>query len=819
MQEASFELSPVDHAYLASKGYDLDDLRAWSCFITESDSDKAVAILEARVQSRGHDAFPLPVLSYFSRRDSISGSALQPLIDHISRAFADARTTGTTTPPNVVFMMFAQLLRHAGRVLPAAIETATGFLLDNLPSNDELSVKQLQNLTLTLNRAMSLISIPTSLRPFEDSSLQEVVLVRVLHFMTEHKPHLHINREGYRAVVGVQLRQAKTPDEGRWAQLKALSWPPWKQDRTDLDRELTPEHGISKAGKTLIRMTEAGYRLESADVVAQIYSGWNDDGTPTVQTRHLLSRDAWRDSRKANLWAARIRTTRTIQEAWACYLAYEGQASQLDHDVVLAVFEKLHQEDLRKQRVIRPEGHRVFGEGSIQLLPGDGKEVSPLPPSTHLYTYTKSEPPSVHTFFTMLEGRGHQLSWRCGSFIVGNAFSLQHGYQYLTHLERRLGGLTSLIAGRPPNSVDTFPKDAVTSIIQLLCRFSAVPLSKLVEVPAAYTGPSNLKIPYHLSQRRLNTHHPVVRVVWLLQQIAESSRYQWEFLYRALGKYDTNLSRITLPPREHIGEPRIHNVTGHDLEAVLAHRFAEQLLGMMRNARLDVDPPIFRRLCVIAENCAIASYRVLRTSRGASHTAPGDFDEAYSLENEVRHVRRQRPEDRIEGIFRRMVGEKTFDGLRGRLAQMALGEDNAAQGSAALLERPGPAYLHAYIRALGFHGAHEQLLTLVKWMRVNCPADLDDELGDASDRLIMRRAVVALRVFLERNWMIDGVQSDRGPDAQLVSQFERPAPPELIREVRGLIEDRYGAKIGGWASDGEVQQYCQHESFRRFLQT
>ncbi|MDV2687690.1 hypothetical protein RYX56_25405, partial [Alkalihalophilus lindianensis] len=75
---------------------------------------------------------------------------------------------------------------------------------------------------------------------------QEAAIIRILSAMAEHEPPVQIDREGYRAVIRLQLAMGKTDSEQQWAALKALSWPPWKEDRTRMDSEIGPEHGISR---------------------------------------------------------------------------------------------------------------------------------------------------------------------------------------------------------------------------------------------------------------------------------------------------------------------------------------------------------------------------------------------------------------------------------------------------------------------------------------------------------------------------------------------------------------------------------------------
>ncbi|KAL0260586.1 hypothetical protein SLS55_004276 [Diplodia seriata] len=79
------------------------------------------------------------------------------------------------------------------------------------------------------------------------TALQQRAQFTVLRGMSEYQPPLTITQQGYRGIARVQIAQLKTQDERKWAELKSTSWPPWKVDRTAMDSDIGPEHGISRA--------------------------------------------------------------------------------------------------------------------------------------------------------------------------------------------------------------------------------------------------------------------------------------------------------------------------------------------------------------------------------------------------------------------------------------------------------------------------------------------------------------------------------------------------------------------------------------------
>ncbi|KAJ9624105.1 hypothetical protein H2203_005554 [Taxawa tesnikishii (nom. ined.)] len=203
--------------------------------------------------------------------------------------------------------------------------------------------------------------------------------------MATHDPPLVINREGYRGVIRVQLARKKTAEEEEWAQLKSPSWPPWKEERTGMDAYIGVERGISRAGEVLARMQEAGYPLEEWEYVAQIYAGWDTDRSPTIQTR-TIAPAPFSQNVKAQIWAARIDSTRTVYEAWACFLACEEESIKLRQEVYFAMFQKLTSESKRRQQALK-EGTEA-GEG-----PESGKYMQEMPrKSFHLLHLLTKQP-------------------------------------------------------------------------------------------------------------------------------------------------------------------------------------------------------------------------------------------------------------------------------------------------------------------------------------------------------------------------------------------------------------------------------------------
>lgn len=840
MPKAPYELSSGDLRFLDRMGYGLPDVEAWAAMVTEPDSIKAARLLRARVVSHGTQSVPIPIVSYILRRPYITASALRILMDHIWSLTANlSGSTATTLSPDAVFVIFNRLSRHARVVWPAALASVADYLVRFLPdikpnrNGDSASTARL--VTFMLNKAMFLLSEPTAAKPFRDVNYQEAAVIRILSAMAELDPPLQIDREGYRAVIRLQLAMGKTNSERQWAALKALSWPPWKEDRTRMDSELGPEHGVSRARATLNRMKEAGYAPQSWENIAGVYTGWDVDGTPTIQTRAVLP--VWNEATElgrveaaqrhnASLWAARIQTTRTVQEAWACYLAFEDAQLPADQSVLLAIFEKLHEEEsrLRKSMTIDQNDSQENDSPLPRLFPGDAKEVDPLPPSTHLYTYTRTHPPSAHEFYTQLQDRNIDLQDECLAYLISNAASFKYGIGYVKTAASRYPAVGDA------HTFDTrLPDVLFFAYIKFLARYSKAYSSRLSKRNAlrllSLDNPST-----QLADTIFNTRNNLIQAIWLLKERKSTFLPAWNAVLNALA-HDESYKTTHLTVRHAIAM-NARNAPDLDSNTIIAYRLTQQVMRLLKDQNMVMDTHGFLAICRSTENVGIACWSILahdHKSNRATTDSPDDTKETISeAAFEVQELlARQRPFGRLEQYFKLLVGEESFADLdettRTSDQDSATSSDTAALPPLPpLLVTPEPALLHAYIRALGWHGSHVRVLRALKWMVKH-----QHELTEISDRArngskMMRHTIVAVRVFLERSWLpADSLleyefaalsAEQRVEKRNILHRLEARAYDEQVEEARALVES---VEVwGGWATDEEVEAYCRNGRFR-----
>lgn len=818
-EPAHFRLSKYDAKYLRRRGYELEDVHVWASALAAPDSLDAATILERRVMEKGWKAVPFPVHQYLLRRQHIKPAALRIIMQQTQVYLNAWKTDGNSPAPGtqMLFIAFMRMLRHAREVWPQAIESLAEMLLLHLPTTASATLAQK---TLMLNTAMVLMSTSSAVQPLKHANHQETAVVHVLRYMAEHDPPIMLTRPGYRAVVRVQLSQQKTADERQWAELKALSWPPWKVDRTNKDSLITPDHGISRAGHTLARMREAGYAPQAWEKAAEIYAGWDVDRTPSIQVRTAAHLDFGHSSDEL-IWAARIKSTRTAQEAWAAYLAYDDGKQQSSSVVHLAIFEKLFAEEHRQRCVNKPGRRADSDESRILelLLPGDSKEISPLPPSSHLYTYTRTPPPTVEDLFRKFEANGVAVSGHCLAFIVRNAASLQLGFQYLQWGQRSHPQIKSLFSYDHGEALTGLPDIIFAAIIELLCRHSAVSLSTVMS-NADLLHLKSLKNAT-LDSKTLNRYHAVVCAMELLRVRTSTLRPAYNAVLRALCRDRTQVSVRWLI----IASEQEATLTADEVQLeknrnqFVLYRMVGRTLSLMQDASVSLDASGCHYLCLAVENVAIASWNVVKykydrdSTHDDSHKPkarnPAIVTEVYTL------LRQSTPTSRLKHEFSTLVGQEIY----------AITESRATTDMSSALPRmlttPSPGLLHAYIRALGWMGDHEAICLTVKWMATHHIELVAHVNMDRNGKRMMRRFVVALRAFLERSWMAgadvpDTQADDTGATKRTrlyLARFEEPASQSVVEEIKTLVESV--DEWQGWPSDEEVERYCRDERFEQ----
>ena len=445
--QALFDERTLD--FLRSRGYEFADVISWAWVLDTSRVSVSIqryAALanELRQQNRPFPRFvPLQLL----RADSINAASLHILLSSL-RHDAETHPLHAIEPDGSTYIDIAEeqaefwdytsamtlvvrLLRHARMVAPDMFDDIVSLGCTMLFSLSRFSQSEsFSRLTYMSNRLLSLTSMPTRIQPVRSARDQQKAQMTLLRRMLSNKPPLPITREGYRALIKVQLLHEKTHEEKAWARAKSASWPPWQKSKTGMEDTLEYTGKESRAMKLLRRMNEAGYAHGAWEKAAAVLAGWDTDKSPTIQDRKVLNMppmaafgaliEEHSPYAVSQLWEARISATRSVREAWGCFLEYQKAVNQASRrlDPYHAMFEKL-----------LAESHD--SETDREVLPGDAKETVSDPTAGRDLIYLESEIPSARQFYARMMDDGVRPAGRLLSLLLRRAESLEEGLGYV----------------------------------------------------------------------------------------------------------------------------------------------------------------------------------------------------------------------------------------------------------------------------------------------------------------------------------------------------------------------------------------------------
>jgi hypothetical protein len=817
--------------YLSSRGYDATDVTAWAWIMKSRNPHEAMVRLFSFETDRAKSGACSPSIPPFIplfllRQQNLDSHTFRLLLIHSLHLMSGQPFSIMEDPvqgfkhddqPSLEefrpiidsgtgMILVVRLIRHARRVWPQALLTIARAFARFLSvlSADEKDISTLARRhddrakTVKFNDCLWLLSLPASIAPYRSTSIQQQAQFELLRAMATHKPVLPVTRQGYRAVVAVQLAHKKTFEERQSAELKAPSWPPWKEEKLGIDSQRGNEGMFSRAMQVLSQMKDAGYSHRLWEDISSILAGWDTDRSPTVQTRAMMRRpQALPDKHGSNphhheIWVARIRSTRTVREAWACFLSYEDHGLPPKGAVYAAMAEKL---------IYRRNAMRNNPDQVSHALPGDGLEVHPEPASARDIIYVATEPPTLDEFLDHMCSQGLRPSGRFLSLLLQSASSLRSGLHYL-----QCSGLTdaqiaalSTVQAQSRNyqtldldALQELPDLVFASFIKFLCTYSNIAspepgkqnILTAERFPALIasdcsTGPK-INLFAYCEESPGCQHHP--RALWHAIQLTRLRRAPYTPTWTHI------MSALTRERPSGAHGPRSRSLT-----RILSWHQALKALSWMRQRDINLGEEGFRVLCVAFPKAIDAALK-----------HPGTAEQSYSLIHKAR-IRRLKDknegEDDVDALLQYglHVLKNQFDHLVLPASKTSVHAErsvfatenvsNTQLSVPSMLQTPSPATLHAFVRALGSVGDDQGLLHLLQWMSQS--VDLLKETADehSNGDKMMRQTLVAIRVFLERRQ----------------SRIDTRVPSELIAEAYDLV-----SRTGwNWPSDAEVAEYCQ----------
>ncbi|EFQ87096.1 hypothetical protein PTT_17453 [Pyrenophora teres f. teres 0-1] len=735
--EQDFEYDRLELHHLRSQGYTPKSIEQWAHSLTEHRSNMAV-----RIFAPGVEMPPLFLLLLFLRRKHIRVFALRIIMGHLDRIVHSKSLSWSALK-----ILAVRLVRHARELWPESMPwiaswfvTEATRLHQDANATEPHSFRRLLDVTQFCNNYIMLLSLPASSRPVVYAAHQEKAQFKILQYMANASPPIVVTKLGFRSVIRNQLAHAKTPQEREWAELKGPSWPPWKENRTAMDEEKGYEFGTSRASQLLRRMYEAGYAGHLWEEVAQTYAGWDTDLSPTIQTRTSLPRisSQYRDEDQLRpiLWAGRIRTTRTRREAWACFLSSESSGGPAHPEIYLAMFEKLcyPMAERSTHADFASNTGQVPGKDGTDLLPGDMKEVLPDPSSSLHYVYLSEPIPGYRQLLRRMLNNHVKPSNRLLSFLLEWCPDFHIGLDLLDMTKDDYnGGVGRILKGIHDDdaSVQSIPGYLFASIIRFLCHYGR------------FTQPPAKELCF------LHPEQHTQELLWNRQYLIE---YAYMLLRHYWPKYRPAWTAFT--------EKVMNDNTSKRAGKFARYRIICGLLEDMEQIDLDIDDELFRVACT-------ATYFAVQ-SVNQGDAAIGDAHQIIS-----------------NGSARLRT---LFNGLVGANADMHL-----HAGDVVPPHVPGPAELHAYVRALGILGDHEGLYSFTTWLTKHRSEVTARVKAQRSGSDILFKTLVALRSVVESGRV--------NPD----SDRSKRAPADIALLIRSQIDGV--EEWGGWPAREYVELY------------
>ncbi|KAI9041258.1 uncharacterized protein KD926_007212 [Aspergillus affinis] len=844
--------------YLHQRGYCITDLTVWAwIFSAGTPYQAALRLLAIEDKSRPRNGpyfrttppfIPLFLLRQNLDLDTfrllllyslslISGQPL-PRYKAYARVMSEdvwlenarAEDAAPLIDPNMCITFVVRLLHHARQLLPQAqvpIVRALATYLTLLKSDKAHGVSRatpqnMKFMTAKFNLVLRLLALRCRQGSFRSAAIQQEAQFTLLRAMAGNQPVMPVTRQSYQAIAVVQLAHKKTSAERQFAELKAPSWPPWKEEKSGIDFQRGSEGMSSRAMRVMTQMKEAGYGHSRWEEVAGIYAGWDTDKSPTIQTRASmpqprLLRNSVGSTSSAAIWEARLRSTRTVREAWACFLSYQDQGLGPQDRVYGAMVDKLVHGD-------KPEKNN-FGHSS-HALPGDGLEVFPEPSSARDLIYVHTEPPTLGEFLHQMLSQGIRPRSKMLASLLPSAPNIRCGLDYLCCSRLSNDQVMALCttwgsetdyrerSGRVLNEISDF---LFTAFIYLLCKFPTpkdLMFRHSVRAMDAFPLIMGYRSKAHMKPATLFSYAPgsptnLQHAINLLMVRKSKPPEAWTHALSAISR-----NRLS----------HANRMVNKNTQVVLTWYESLELLGRMKKLRIELRPEAFRLLCNNFSKFMMAE-----------KAQPGATEEGMQLVAEVArygaltHVDLDCLQsqdmtasglDILRGQFDRLV-------TQGSMTHPVFAKENEPQSrveGADSLPRlsyiPSPAIFHALVRSLGFAEDYDSLIQVLGWMcryESNIQAASEEYMNGPR---MLRNVVVAISVYLEGHLDIRSqrhstkMQSAHEPNethslegASSDHSDGRPSADLILEKAYDMVTA--SEVLGPWPNHEEIQAYCQ----------
>ncbi|KAK3689610.1 hypothetical protein B0T22DRAFT_175053 [Podospora appendiculata] len=396
----------------------------------------------------------------------------------LSRRPPQVLRRGSETTPFYFRSVLIRLVNHCLRSWPAALVPVAHLVasyiesipLDSLGNSIRGGFSERCRI---FNLGLELFSSHASVSPVKNMKYNWQAQKVLLALSARLKPHLIVNRIGYRSLRRVLIVLKKTHAERLVAERAAKTWPPYRQVWDGTDERRKPEDDISRSAKVGTLMLEAGYQPTAYDEMLTVLGGSNLGRPPTIASRSLTISHAqlvrFRRSRAPSgqhaVWAALVQATRNEREAWRAFEAPPQPHLKPDSQVYAQMFEKLYAPPVTNSPPTLPGGTKA-------VFPVHNGNLSP-------FEIARLTPPSPAELYDRMLQQGVKPVGECLAVLLRNAESLTAGVRYFkdsTYDTRLETLLKPVFVSQDSVNLSKIPSRVLNAWITLLCRTHTSPI-------------------------------------------------------------------------------------------------------------------------------------------------------------------------------------------------------------------------------------------------------------------------------------------------------------------------------------------------------
>lgn len=653
--------------------------------------------------------------------------------------------------------------------------------------------KEYNRLTNICRTAICRLSLPAAKSPYASMGYAWEAQQIILEAGNSLQPALELDARSYRAIACVLLADKKTEAEAEAVAHLHRSWPPWKKVLDGMDARRLPEDDASRATRVLENMKASGYPPTSFENALSILAGRDADGTPAIPTRtimKLVREKVPKDTRPnkslqpprkrpSNLagktpskpiqegpsepaltsplksadenttasdgnsstgksaaeWAARIRATRDVQEAWAAFRAYHGLPSQaMFHEMFLKlIYDRVNR--------LRPRMHHAAPGDALEVFPVENDNLSD-------FEIERKAPPDVRGLYDLMRAAQLTAADRTLRHLLAQADSLSWALRLLLDSGLPNEAVSALVRENGRKSQKPSP-NSVSPGTPKLVKQTETPLARVpADIFTAY-----IKLLTRFSLSTPNPDHPpptrhLRTALALLKKHPNPPESAWHAFLRAAAAPKT-----LAPPRNSSSSDVTRPRTYDHAAAPYWNAVVRETVAHLQKDGVEINPDIFQ----------YAAYALYSTFFAARRRDVHDADE--EAERSLPALR-----ELWEGI-----SESSMDvgGVGGELVHQVKGT-----------------HILSYIRVLAIADCDAEIEQVLSWM-VRYQATLGAVGRTRGNGMAsLRRVVVAVRAFAERR------DSERDADGDGEGEEGDEGMTQRVSALAEQIEDEWGGWPG-----------------------